>query len=128
MRVALAVLIATLGGAPVAAQEYRVGGYMAWIGPEDLFNSSGERLATAEAVIQQDRANYHRFGIRHPGDDSDNWFFQREARAAMTKMIHNGGGIAPATARLILQGNVPVYVTIHAIDGNFTSLRVEVPG
>jgi hypothetical protein len=131
MKTLLATLIALAPATvatPVSAQEYQVGYYSAFIGTEDLYNSSGTRLDSAEAILQQDRANVHRFGIVQRGDESDPWFHQREARGAMPRMFRAGGGISPGTARLIRQGNVPVFVTIYAIDGNFTSLRVEVPG
>jgi hypothetical protein len=29
---------------------------------------------------------------------------------------------------MIVNGNVPVWVTIYAVDGSFTKLRAEVPG
>jgi len=37
-------------------------------------------------------------------------------------------GISDHVKPLVLQGNAQVYVTLHAVDGIFTSLRVEVPG
>jgi hypothetical protein len=110
------------------AQEYVVGGYGAFIGPEDLFNSKGVRLTDAASILRQDRANVHRFGIVHEGDERDPWFSQPQARAAMASMLRAGGGIYPDFARFIVRGNIWVYVTIYAVDGNFTALRVEVPG
>jgi hypothetical protein len=126
--IALLATALALSAGPLAAQEYRVGYYRAWIGPEDLFNSNGQRLNSAADILRQDRANVHRFGIVHQGDEGDPWFFQPGAREAMAGMLRAGGGIAPSTERLIRQGNVPVFVSIYAIDGTFTSLRVEVPG
>jgi len=113
---------------PAQAEEYAVGGYAAFIGPEDLRNSKGVRLESAAAILRQDRANVHRFGIRHADDEIDPWFHQPAARAAMAGMLKNGGGIHPAYEKFIRAGGVFVYVTIYAVDGNFTSLRVEVPG
>ena len=128
----LAVLIGTLYIGTMAsaafAQEYAVGSYRAFIGPEDLTNSRGVRLSTAAQVLRQDRANVYRYGIAHAGDEDDPWFFQPSARGAMDGMFRAGGGIDPRTARLILNGNVSVVVTIFARDGNFTSLRVDVAG
>lgn len=70
----------------------------------------------------------HRFGIIHQGDEGDPWFVQPDARAAMAGMFRNGGGVPTYAAPLIVQGNVPVYVTIYGTGGNFTSLRVDIPG
>jgi len=105
-----------------------LGGYSAFIGTEDLYNSSGTRLKDAVQILRQDRANVHRFGIVHPNDEKDPWFFQPEARAAMEGMFRNGGGIPASIQRAILQGNVPVYVTIYTEDGNFVALTVDIPG
>ena len=113
---------------PAAAQEYAVGSYRAFIGPEDLTNSRGVRLTDAVQVLRQDRANVHRFGIVHPGDETDAWFHQPDFRAAMASRFQAGGGIDPLTASIILNGSVPVVVTVYAINGTFSSLRVEVPG
>lgn len=37
--------------------------YIALLSDADHFNSSGQRLTSAAAIIRQDRANYHLFGI-----------------------------------------------------------------
>ena len=124
----LSLVCLALSALPVAAQEYVVGGYAAFIGQEDLFNSRGARLTDAASVLRQDRANVHRFGIVHVGDQGDPWFFQPAAREAMARMLANGGGIHPQVARMIVAGGVPVYVTVFAVNGNFTSLRVDIPG
>jgi len=127
-RILMAAVAALAWPAAGPAQEYQVGGYMAWIGPEDLYNSSGQRLGDAVSILRQDRANFHRFGIRHQGDEADPWFGQQAARQAMEGMFRAGGGILPAFQQMIMAGNVPVWVTIYAVDGNFTALRAEIPG
>jgi hypothetical protein len=72
----------SVAAVPAAAQEL-IAEYYAWIGPQDMVNSSGERLRDWCAMIQQDRANYHRFGLRDEGDWGDPVFGSREARAAI---------------------------------------------
>ncbi len=123
----LVILMLSLGS-PSTAQEYQVGSYRAWIGVEDLFNSRGQRLSDAAAILRQDRANFHKFGIRHAGDESELWFHIPAERAAMAAMFQAGGGIPGYVQELVVQGNVPVYVTLYAVDGNFTRLTVDVPG
>lgn len=123
------ILACVIGfGLPAAAQEYEIGGYSAWIGSEDLFNSRGVRLTDPVAIIRQDRANVHRFGIRHGAEDIDPWFGQQGTRAAMPGLIANGGGIHPAYRQPIVNGNVPVYVRVFVNGGVFTRMVVEVPG
>jgi hypothetical protein len=67
---------------PATAQDL-IAEYFALIGPQDMVNSSGERLRDWCAMIQQDRANYHRFGLRDEQDQGDPIFASREARAAI---------------------------------------------
>ena len=50
---------------PVRAQTL-VESYVAFLSEADHFNSNGQRLTSAAAIIRQDRANFHRFG-RGPG-------------------------------------------------------------
>jgi hypothetical protein len=75
-----AALIA--GGTGAAAQDL-LGQYFALIGPEDFYNSSGRFLGDPCAILQQDRANFHRFGIRHDGDQPDPFFADRAARGVL---------------------------------------------
>lgn len=111
---------------PAAAEEYLLGTYLAWIGGEDLYNSKGKRLGDAVSVLRQDRANFHRFGIRHALDEPDHWFHQIEARGAMPDLFQSGGGVSAETARRIVEGHVHVAVYLMARDGNFTSMRVDI--
>ena len=62
------VLTVALCGAistPVSthAQEL-IESYTALLSEADHFNSSGQRLTSAAAIIRQDRANYYRYGVR----------------------------------------------------------------
>ncbi|SMD02917.1 hypothetical protein [Primorskyibacter flagellatus] len=54
-----------------AAAQHIIAVYDARLGPLDRVNSSGRPLGDLCAVIQQDRANYHRFGKRDRVDDFD---------------------------------------------------------
>lgn len=67
-------------GTPVAAQEL-IAEYYTSLGRGDVVNSSGARLTDFCAIVQQDRANYHRFGRRDDGDQGDPIFGSKEARA-----------------------------------------------
>ena len=122
--VGVSLAAATLVPLAAAAQDV-VGGYAAWIGTDDLYNSEGARLSQPWQVLRQDRANYHRFGIWQEGDEWDPFFEDADNRAAMERMIMEGY-ISPAAARAIVQGNVMVYVTIHGSGGRGDWVEVEV--
>lgn len=117
-------LLASVATGAARADEI-VGSYAAFIGEDDLYNSSGVRLTEPWQVLRQDRANYWKFGIRQPGDEADPFFSSVENRAAMEQMVMDGR-IDPRAARMILQGGATVYVTIWGRDGTGRSVTVEV--
>ncbi|WP_417768942.1 hypothetical protein [Stappia sp.] len=106
------------------AQDRMIGGYMTYLGPEDRVNSRGARLTSAAAIVRQDRANFHRFGIRHAEDENDRWFGNPGHRQAMEELIV----VSPGEARIIERQDALVYVSIFARGGQITSIRVEIPG
>ncbi|WP_425039211.1 hypothetical protein [Primorskyibacter sp. S187A] len=61
--------------------------YYVELGPQDFYNSSGKRLTSGAAIFQQDRANVHRFGIRHGGDSLDPFFASRANRARIPQLF-----------------------------------------
>lgn len=54
------------------------------VDPQDRTNSRGVPLSTALAIIQQDRANLHRFGRAGPIDEYDPVFANQEARMSIS--------------------------------------------
>jgi hypothetical protein len=122
------VFMAALAGAaplvPAFGQEL-IGGYVAYIGDDDLYNSNGARLTEPWQILRQDRANFHRFGIRQRGDENDPFFSDANNRAAMEQMVRNGG-ITREARRLLLQGGATVYVDIYGRNGRGTSVDVTV--
>lgn len=100
-----------LGLASPAAAEGVIASYSAYIGPDDLFNSKGERLSAPWQVLRQDRANYHRFGISQPGDEWDPVFHDAEARAVLEDLLRRGS-LSRAAAADIMRGGAQVVVTI----------------
>jgi hypothetical protein len=122
--IAIAVALSGLATAPAGAQEL-IAAYVAEIGRDDLYNSRGERLTQPWQVLRQDRANFHRFGIRQPGDEWDPLFGDAENRAAMERMVMRGR-MDPAAARAILQGDAMVRVEILGRGGRGESVIVTV--
>jgi hypothetical protein len=113
-----------LPAAPAQAQEQFWGGYMTYLGPEDRVNSRGVRLTSAEAIVQQDRANMHRFGIRHARDERDPWFNTKESRAAMGRALR----IPSYYADIITKYDALVYVSVYGVSGRITRISIEIPG
>jgi hypothetical protein len=98
--------------------------YVAVIGQQDRTNSSGTALTQPAQILAQDRANFHRFGIRQAGDTADRTFLTAEGRAQMAGLLGNGF-VEPAAAQAILGGqNAPVLVEVLGSGGRATALRV----
>lgn len=117
-----AVLMASTGAA--RADELRES-YNAYIGQDDLYNSSNERLTQPWQVIRQDRANVHRFGVRQPGDDVDGFFASARNRDLAERMIRNGR-VEGSAARKLLNGDVRVYVEIwRGAGGDYINISVD---
>lgn len=108
---ALLALMLSLGAGMAAAQQV-VGGYSAWIGTDDLYNSGGQRLSEVWQVIRQDRANYHRFRIRQPGDEWDPFFADANNRADLERLVRRGH-VERSAANALLRGNVMIHVTVY---------------
>jgi len=99
--------------------------YDAYIGQDDLYNSSNERLTQPWQVIRQDRANVHRFGIRQPGDDIDSFFASARNRDLAERMIRSGR-IEGSAARRILEGDVRISVEIwRGAGGDYINISVD---
>lgn len=115
---------AALVAAPAAAQQL-VGEYYAYIVQRDLFNSSGVRLRDFGSILQQDRANFYRFGIRQQWDQPDPYFSNRELRAAIPALYARGNGAPGWIVNDVLNGREGyVYVRIYGSGGRLMYLDV----
>lgn len=85
--------------------------YVARLSAADHYNSSGERLRSAAAIIRQDRANLHRYGVRDPEDEADRFFASAENRARLERLIADGF-LDRATERLIVEDTPLVRVEV----------------
>ncbi len=85
-----AALAATLGHPGAVSADSQVASFYIETGREDFFNSRGVPLKDVAAVIRQDRANFHRFGIRHPGDESDPYFSANGFRQSIPDLVNAG--------------------------------------
>jgi hypothetical protein len=98
--------------APASAQELKES-YKAQLSERDHFNSNGERLRSAAAIIRQDRANFHRFGIRDPADQSDVFFTDVNNRAELEALVERGTS-EPHAINRIVNGTPMVRVDIFS--------------
>ena len=94
--------------------------YFVELGPQDFYNSSGVRLSSTAAIFQQDRANLHRFGIKHGGDTLDPVFSSREMRAQIPALLSRGNVAAWA--------DVAGYDPAKAARTGYADYRVAVCG
>jgi hypothetical protein len=86
--------------------------YTARLSERDHYNSSGTRLTTAAAIIRQDRANYHLYGLRDPEDQPDDFFQTKDSRANLEHLLENGR-TTPEAERAIVNGTPLVRVDIY---------------
>jgi hypothetical protein len=88
--------------------------YTARLSPRDHYNSNGQRLQSAAAIIRQDRANYYVYGQRDPEDEPDSYFSSKGNRAGLEQLLENGRA-TPDTISRIVNGTplirVDIYVT-----------------
>jgi hypothetical protein len=105
--------VAALAGLPGAAQACRgdfLGAYNTTISGRDLFASDGVRLGGVGAILQQDRANYHRYNRRDRGDGYDDMFLSAESRALIPRWLPE---VSPGAAAAIRRGNAYISVRIY---------------
>lgn len=94
------------------AQADPIESYCATLGEDDHYASDGYRLDNAAAIIRQDRANFHKFGIRDPSDENDSIFGSVANRARLEAMLRNGT-IDRAAERAIVRGTPDICVDIY---------------
>ena len=121
---ALVLALAAFTAAPAAQAQEIIAEYFTLLGPRDFYNSNGVRLTDTCAIIQQDRANFHRFGIRDDLDQGDPVFGDRAMRAMIPQICRFLPGQSDL-ARFIGQGNTAyIYVQIMGSGGRVTEMLV----
>lgn len=86
----MAALLALCAQGAAAQEEF--GSYFTVLSTQDLYNSNGKRLTDFCQIVQQDRANYHRFKRRDDGDEGDPFFASPEARQVIAQSCFIGTG------------------------------------
>ena len=126
MRAAIAGLVLALATAvsPAWAEEL-ITSYTAYLSERDHFNSNGQRLNTAAAIIRQDRANYHRFFARDSGDEWDSVFASIDARERMETLLSRGTS-SPGAIQAIVNGTPWITVEVWGWAGRIDYVNVTV--
>jgi hypothetical protein len=106
------VACAVLGTGHSSDAQQLIESYQAFLSERDHFNSNGQRLTSAAAIIRQDRANFHRFGLRDSGDEGDRFFASAENRNTLERMIERGTSEPRAIYRIV-NGAVIIRVDIY---------------
>jgi hypothetical protein len=99
--------------------------YVARLGPRDHFNSRGERLISAAAIIRQDRANYHEFGIRDAEDESDHFFAAKQNRALMERYLERGRATQAAISAIVNDTPLVVVQLCGGPRGDYITVTVK---
>jgi hypothetical protein len=86
--------------------------YTARLSARDHFNSNGERLQSAAAIIRQDRANFYVYGLRDSEDQPDSYFSNKGNRARLEQLLDNGRTTRDAIYRVI-NGTPLIRVDIY---------------
>ena len=91
--------------------EVIVTSYKAHLSAQDHLSSSGSRLSNPAAIIRQDRANFHKFGLRDAQDQSDDFFANASNREALEQMLVRGN-MNPILSQEIINGRPIVIVKV----------------
>lgn len=101
-----------------AAQARFLCSYRAQISDNDKFNSRGEPVvrgynkSSVAMAIRQDRANFHKFGVRDPEDTGDCVFHRQGARERLQRMLQSGR-ITQRAMHAIRDGNPVIDVDVY---------------
>lgn len=111
--------------APALSDIPTVAVYEARLGTGDHFNSRGVRLTDAYDIIRQDRANYHKFGVRDPDDQGETVFVDPGARALIPAGIKRGCCPLDARERAAVLNGTPKIKVWVSWDGAKYYITVE---
>ena len=112
-----------LGSAPAQAQSVMLE-YFTSLSERDTYNSQGVPLNDVCAIVQQDRANVHRFGLIDQGDQIDGFFTTPERRAMITgRCSYDPNHHTVARIR----GNIIgyVFVRVYGSGGMVTLVEIQ---
>ena len=95
--------------------------YTARLSERDHYNSNGQRLLSAAAIIRQDRANFYVYGLRDNEDEPDPYFSSKGNRGRLAEMLEHGRATPEAIDRVV-NGTPLIRVDIYATGISVTIL------
>ena len=98
--------------------------YYSLLGPADAYNSRGQPLDDLCAIVQQDRANWHRFGNREEADGGDLFFQSADKRAMITGKCEYDRSYFANPGTRIRNGTRSFYVYVRVFGSNGQISRV----
>ena len=108
------VLLGTLS----ASADSIICSYVARLSARDHRASDGYPLRDVAAIIRQDRANFHKFGVRDAEDESDTFFNSVKNRENLEGMLRRRK-FNPTIASAIINGNPLVQVNVMQANEGF---------
>ena len=96
--------------------------YYATLSPTDTYNSKGVPLTDVCSIVQQDRANVHKFG--NPDREQPDGFFTTPARRAMIAGKCDYDRTHHTVARIRNQTIGFVLVRVYGNAGNLTRVQI----
>jgi hypothetical protein len=108
--------------AAVSAQAGFIESYTARLITRDHYNSNGERLESAAAVIRQNRANFYVYGIRTDEDEPDSFFSRKSNRELLEQLLEHGRA-TPEAVDAIVNGTPLIRVDVYTGHVDVTVIR-----
>ena len=122
---ALMIAFSPLLTTPVVAEEL-IAEYLAWLDARDTVTSRGVKLKSFGAVLAQDRANFHQFGIRQDLDTDDPVFGSRDMREKLPDFYKAGRPVETYIHTDVMSGRGHyVIVRIFGSNGRVTHVNVH---
>ena len=118
-------LLALVFSTSAAHSDEEIASYLTWLGPKDMQTSHGVKLQSFGDILAQDRANYHRFGVRDQLDTSDPIFGNREMRSKLPAFFKAGRQVEKYIRDNVLSGKGHyVFVRVMGEKGRVTHVDV----
>jgi hypothetical protein len=99
--------------AAVSAHAGYIESYTARLIDRDHYNSNGEKLESAAAIIRQNRANFYVYGIRTDEDEPDSFFSRKSNRALLEQFLERGAATQEAKNEII-NGTPLIRVDVYS--------------
>lgn len=128
LRLSAAAIFAslTLATGLSAQSEREIGYYNTWITAQDMRNSQGAPLTDFCAMIQQDRANMHRFGRQDRFDGFDHFFANADNRSRIPTMCEVRPELRDYIRRSVAaRESMYMHVTIYGYGDRVTRIYVR---